>query len=67
VAGGYYNLAHVISLEKSPKKDYARAEMLVRESLRIRTQLFGNNHYRIGDSITLLACNLRKQAQMVII
>jgi hypothetical protein len=38
-----------------------RAEMLARESLRIRTQLYGNNHSRVGQSVGLLAECLRKQ------
>jgi tetratricopeptide (TPR) repeat protein len=63
VARGYFNLANVISMEKSPKKDYKRAEMLVRESLRIRTKLYSNDHWHIGSNIGLLASILRKQFQ----
>lgn len=61
VARGYFNLAEVISKETSPKKDYKRAEMLVIESLRIRTKLYSNDHWHIGANIGLLASILRKQ------
>jgi hypothetical protein len=43
------------------KGDLVRAEMLARESLRIRTQQYGNHDLHVGGSITLLAGVLRKQ------
>jgi hypothetical protein len=38
--------------------------MLASESLRIRAQLFGNDDYIVGESITLLANILKKQSNM---
>jgi len=61
VAKGYYNLGDVINRQN---EDLLRAEMLARESLRIRTQLYGNDHPRVGDSIGLLATILRKQGNL---
>jgi tetratricopeptide (TPR) repeat protein len=61
VAKGYYNLGNVL---KKQKEDVVRAEMLARESLRIRTQLYGNDHPHVGNSIGLLAEILRKQGNL---
>jgi tetratricopeptide (TPR) repeat protein len=61
VANGYYNLGNVINRQKG---DLVRAEMLGRESLRIRAQLYGNDDFRVGDSIGLLADILRKQGNL---
>jgi hypothetical protein len=61
VAVGYYNLGRVID---KLKVDFVRAEMLARESLRIRAQLFGNDDYRVGESTTLLAGILREQGNL---
>jgi hypothetical protein len=44
--------------------DLAKAEGLAREALRIRSQLYGNDHYYTGDSIALLVCILRKQGSL---
>jgi hypothetical protein len=61
VANGYYNLGNVI---EEQNKDLMRAEMLARESLRIRARLYGIDHYYGGGSITLLAGILRKQGNL---
>jgi tetratricopeptide (TPR) repeat protein len=61
VAVGYYNLGSVICDQNG---DLVKAESLVRESLRIRAQLYGNDHYRVGESIALLASTLRKQGNL---
>jgi tetratricopeptide (TPR) repeat protein len=65
VAKGHYHLAHVINDQILNKQqgegDVAKAEMLARESLRIRAQLFGNDHPSIGISSALLANILQAQ------
>jgi hypothetical protein len=61
VATGYSNLGTAIWNQKG---DLVRAEMLARESLRIRTLLDGNNHYCVGESIGLLANILRSQGNL---
>jgi tetratricopeptide (TPR) repeat protein len=60
VAKGYYNMGRVIN---DQNKDLMRAEVLARESLRIRTQIYANDHY-VGFSSTLLADILRKQGNL---
>jgi tetratricopeptide (TPR) repeat protein len=55
-ANGYYNLANVINKQEG---DSVKAEMLARESLRIRTCVYGNDH--IGLSCGLLARILMSQ------
>jgi hypothetical protein len=62
VAKGYYNLGNV--MVNNQNEDLVRAEMLARESLRIRTQLYGNDHHRVGESIGLLAAILIKQGNL---
>jgi tetratricopeptide (TPR) repeat protein len=62
VAKGYYNLGNV--MVHNQNEDLVRAEMLARESLRIRTQLYGNDHPGVGESICLLANILRKQGNL---
>jgi tetratricopeptide (TPR) repeat protein len=52
VAKGYYNLATVITKQKG---DLVKAEMLARESLRIRTRVCGNDNVHTGLSCSLLA------------
>jgi tetratricopeptide (TPR) repeat protein len=52
VAKGYFDLGNVINQLKT---DFVKAEMLVRESLRIRTRLFHSNHIYIGINADLLA------------
>jgi hypothetical protein len=61
VARGYYNLADVINQQKG---DLVKAEMLARESLRIRTQIFHNNHPRVGISNGLLGSILLSQGNL---
>jgi hypothetical protein len=58
VANGYYNLASVITKQEG---DSLKAEMLARESLRIRTRLYGNDHVKVAFSCSLLACILMSQ------
>jgi tetratricopeptide (TPR) repeat protein len=56
VANGYYDLAIVITNQKG---DLVKAEMLARESLRIRTRMYGNDN--IGLSCSLLGQILMSQ------
>jgi hypothetical protein len=58
VATGYHNLASVITKQKG---DLVKAEMLARESLRIRTLVYGNDHVEVGLSCSLLARILTSQ------
>jgi tetratricopeptide (TPR) repeat protein len=44
--------------------DLVKAEMLARESLRIRTRIYGNDHFRGGFSCSLLAQILMSQGNM---
>jgi tetratricopeptide (TPR) repeat protein len=52
VAEGYHNLANVINKQEG---DLVKAEVLARESLRIRTRVYGNNQVNVGHSCDLLA------------
>jgi tetratricopeptide (TPR) repeat protein len=52
VAIGYHNLASVINKQEG---DFVKSEMLARESLRIRTRIYGNDHIELGISCSLLA------------
>jgi hypothetical protein len=52
VAKGYYDLGYVIDQQEG---DYVKAEMLSRESLRIRSRLYNNDHFDVGISASLLA------------
>jgi hypothetical protein len=61
VAKGYFNLASVISEQEG---DLAKAEMLVRESLRIRTRVYGNDHRNVGHCCNLLARILLSQGNL---
>jgi hypothetical protein len=61
VALGYYSLASVISEQEG---DLVKAEMLVRESLRIRTRIYGNDHKNIGHCCNLLARILVSQGNL---
>jgi hypothetical protein len=47
VARGYYDFGNVINQQQG---DLMKAEMLVRESLRIRTRLNDNNNDYVGNS-----------------
>jgi hypothetical protein len=58
VANGYYDLANVINEQEG---DLVKAEMLARESLRIRTRVYGNDHVNVGHSCSLLARILTAQ------
>jgi tetratricopeptide (TPR) repeat protein len=58
VAEGYYNLAIVISKQLG---DLVKAEMLARESLRIRTRVYGNDNVNLGLTCSLLARILMSQ------
>jgi hypothetical protein len=58
VATGYYNLANVINKQK---EDLVKAEMLARESLRIRTRVYGNDHVEVGHNCSLLGDILMSQ------
>jgi hypothetical protein len=62
VAFASYNFASVILEQGSG--NLLKAEELLRESLRIRTKLFGSNHhrdYKLAESSMLLASALQKQ------
>jgi tetratricopeptide (TPR) repeat protein len=61
VAKGYYSLASVIN---SQKGDLVKAEMLTRESLRIRTLIYGNDHTDVKLSSSLLARLLMSQGDL---
>jgi hypothetical protein len=61
VATGYHNLANVIAEQKG---DCVKAEILVRESLRIRTNLYNDDHQRIGMSVGFLTNILSLQGKM---
>jgi tetratricopeptide (TPR) repeat protein len=61
VARGYYDLGRVILEQKG---DLVKAEKLVRESLRIRTRLYGGDHGQVGMSSGLLANVLRAQGKL---
>jgi tetratricopeptide (TPR) repeat protein len=58
VANGYHNLANVINIKKG---DFVEAEILARESLRIRTRLYDNDHVNVGVSCHLLGVILMSQ------
>jgi tetratricopeptide (TPR) repeat protein len=61
VADGYYMLGQVIHQQEG---DFVRAEMLVRESLRIRSQLYCHDTAFIGMSVGLLASILKSQGKL---
>jgi tetratricopeptide (TPR) repeat protein len=61
VAKGYYDLGHVIYQQKG---DLVKAEKLARESLRIRTRLFGGDHGQVGIPCGLLARILQDQGKL---
>jgi len=61
VAMGYYDLGNVILEQKG---DLAKAEKLVRESLRIRIRLYGCDHANVGVSAGLLARVLQAQGNL---
>jgi hypothetical protein len=58
VANGAFNLANIILRQKV---DLIKAEELARESLRIRTLVYGRNHETVGSSCDLLASILMGQ------
>jgi hypothetical protein len=61
VALGYHNLANVIH---DQRVDFVKAERLIRESLRIRTQLFDNEDIYVGSSSGLLGEILQSQGKL---
>jgi tetratricopeptide (TPR) repeat protein len=61
VARGHHILAKVINQQEG---DFVRAEMLVRESLRIRSQLYCHDSAFIGMSVGLLASILASQGKL---
>jgi tetratricopeptide (TPR) repeat protein len=61
VARGYYDLGNVINKQK---RDFLKAGMLVRESLRIRTSLYGAHHIQVSISASLLATLLQSQGKL---
>jgi tetratricopeptide (TPR) repeat protein len=61
VAKGYYNLANVINQQSG---DREKAEVLIRESLRIRTRLYCDDHFCVGMSADLLADILQAQGKL---
>ncbi len=60
VAIGTFNIADVLFHQG---EDFIEAEKLARESLRIRTQLYGPDHSKVGLGRQLLAINLKKQGK----
>jgi hypothetical protein len=58
VADGYYDLGSVINAQEG---DLVKAEMLARESHRIRTCIYGNDHLNVEYSCDLLAHNVTRQ------
>jgi tetratricopeptide (TPR) repeat protein len=61
VAMGAYNLVDVIL--RQDDGDLKKAEKLARDSLRIRTRLYGSNHRSIGTNCLLLGRILLKQVK----
>jgi hypothetical protein len=61
VVTGAYNFAEIIYQQDDG--DLIIAEALARESLRIRTQLYGSNYDRVGMSCMLLALILQDQTK----
>jgi hypothetical protein len=61
VARGNFNLANVIYQQNG---DLVKAEMLAKESLRIRTRIFHNDHICVGYSTGLLASVLQSQGNL---
>jgi hypothetical protein len=59
VANGSHQLAYIIFQQEGG--DLLRAEELVRESLRIRTKIFGRDHYYLSGGCDLLSCILSKK------
>jgi hypothetical protein len=61
MARGVFNLADVIYRQNG---DFTKAEMLARESLRIRSLIFDSNHQSTGRSCNLLAHVLLIQGEL---
>jgi tetratricopeptide (TPR) repeat protein len=61
VARGYYDFGDVIYQQQG---DLVKAEKLTRESLRIRTRLYDNNHANVGLSVGLLASILQSLGKL---
>lgn len=62
VAQGYFDLANVINAQNNGDK--VKSEMLVRESLRIRSHLHDPHHQLVGASSGLLASILKAQGKL---
>jgi hypothetical protein len=62
VAMGAYNLADVIL--RQDNRDLIKGEKLARESLNIRTRLYGSNNHSIGTNCMLLGKILMKQGKL---
>jgi hypothetical protein len=61
VANGYMNLGRTVY---ELNVDQPKAEMLVRESLRIRLKVYDNNHLLVGHSLSLLVRILLSQGKI---
>jgi tetratricopeptide (TPR) repeat protein len=61
VAKGIYDLGNAIFQQKG---DLVKAEKLLRESLRMRTRLYGGDHADVGVSSSLLASILQTQGKL---
>jgi hypothetical protein len=61
VANGYLNLGRTVY---ELNVDQPKAEMLVRESLRIRLKVYDNNHLLVGHSLSLLVRILLAQGKI---
>jgi hypothetical protein len=61
VAKGSYNLADVIQQQDG---NLSKAEMLARESLRIRSLIYSSDDYRMGWNCSLLARILESQGKL---
>lgn len=62
IARCHYNLAQIILLQNG---DLVRAERLARESLRIRGQLYVNDHFYVGSCMSLLGKILNRQGRSI--
>jgi hypothetical protein len=61
VANSACNLARAIYHQKG---DFVKSERLARESLRIRTLLYGNDNHKVGTSCNFLATTLSAQQKL---
>jgi hypothetical protein len=54
-----------VNVINTKKDDFVKAEMLARESLRIRTRLYDNDAQYVGNFVALLAQTLSSQNKSV--